>query len=98
LFGDDTWEKIHCTFSPAPNDFIGDGPSTREHFDRMPSYLQFFEMFWPSHVLRKIKIETNRYARELDDNGRRRGGDSWYPVAEMELRVFMAINFYIGMR
>jgi hypothetical protein len=48
LYGDDSWEKIHCTFSPPPCDFTGDGPCTRENFDRMPSYLQFFEMFWPS--------------------------------------------------
>lgn len=49
-------------------------------------------------MLRDICRETNCYAGSLDEDGRPRGRDGWYPVTMKELQVFMACSLYMGMK
>jgi hypothetical protein len=48
-------------------------------------------------VLNRICVETNRYAQE-DDGGKPKGGHVWYDVEEGELRAFMGVRLWMGMR
>jgi hypothetical protein len=73
LYCDETWKKDRFTFDPPPTDFIGyGGPSGATFFHRMPTFLTLFRLFWPDTLLRKISVETNRYATTVDGNGKYR--------------------------
>jgi hypothetical protein len=49
--------------------------------------------------LRKIFIETNRYAMEsLDAHGSTRGGPKWETLTVPGLKAFLAIHMYMGMK
>jgi hypothetical protein len=48
-------------------------------------------------VLRSICIETNWYARAVED-GKTKGGVDWYDIDEKELRTFLAVSLYMGMK
>jgi hypothetical protein len=51
---------------------------TSRFFDHIPTILQLFDLFWPSTLLRKIVIESNRYATHpLDALGNTIGGRKW---------------------
>jgi hypothetical protein len=63
----------------------------------MPSFLHLFGLFWTREVLQNICIETNRYARVVE-GGKTKGGDDWYDMQEKELRTFLAVSLYIGMK
>jgi hypothetical protein len=69
----------------------------RHEYTRMPTYLHLFGLFWTHTVLNRICLETNRYARE-DEGGKPKGGHDWYDVDEGELRAFMGIRLWMGMR
>jgi hypothetical protein len=65
----------------------------------MPTILQLFELFWPFNLLRKIVIETNRYATEsLDAHGSTRGGPKWETLTVPGLKAFLAIHMYMSMK
>ena len=63
----------------------------------MPTFLYLFGIFWTQNVLQNICIESNRYARVLED-GKMTGGDDWHVVDEKEMRTFFAISLYMGMK
>jgi hypothetical protein len=69
-----------------------------EEYDSVPSYVAFFRKFWSHETLKKVCRETNRYAGSLDENEIPRGRAGWYPMMEKELKVFMAVIFYMGMK
>jgi hypothetical protein len=97
LFWEGTWSQSSNTFSPEPLPYSG-GPSGLKHdYTRMPTYLHLFGLFWTHTVLRRICAKTNRYAQE-DDGGKPKGGDDWYDVDEGELRAFMGVRLWMGMR
>ena len=103
MYGDDTWSKFFNTYDPPKIEFVGEESSLSEAFleqfeGRMPSFLQFWETFWPFSTMRDIANETNRYALEVDKRGYYRGGAVWYPINAMELRFFMVVLFYMGMK
>jgi hypothetical protein len=59
----------------------------------------FFELFWPFTMLRKIVFETNRYAtHSLDALGNTMGGAKWVSTSVAELKAFLAIHMYMGMK
>jgi hypothetical protein len=73
-YRDETWSQKCFTYDPKPRAFVG-RRGTQRFFERMPTILQLFELFWPFNLLCKIIIETNRYATEpLDARGNTRGG------------------------
>jgi hypothetical protein len=47
--------------------------------------------------LNRICVETNRYAQE-DDGWKPKRGHDWYDVDEGELRAFMGVRLWMGMR
>jgi hypothetical protein len=70
----DTWSTKFFTYDPKPKDFLG-RMGTTNFFAYIPSILTLFELFWPFNLMRKIVIETNRYATHvLDALGNTRGG------------------------
>jgi hypothetical protein len=74
LFRDDTWNTKYFTYDPKPKDFTG-RIGTSQFFEHTPTILTLFELFWPFNLLRKIVMETNRYATHvLDAMGNTRGG------------------------
>jgi hypothetical protein len=73
-YRDETWSQRSFTYDPKPREFLG-RRGTQKFFAHMPTLLQLFELFWPFNLLRKIFIETNRYATEpLNAQGSTRGG------------------------
>jgi len=52
--------------------------------------MQLFSLFWPYTLLRKIVVETNRYATALDEHGKTEGGDSWVPLSVTGLKAYLA--------
>jgi hypothetical protein len=54
-------------------------------------------LFWTHMVLNLICVETNRYARE-DEGGKPKGGHDWYDVDEGELRAFMGVRLWMGVK
>ena len=64
----------------------------------MPLFLTLFHMFWPILMLMDIMDETSRYATTANDEGHIRGGVRWKPVMVRELKAFLAITMYMGMK
>ena len=59
---------------------------------RMPSLTFLFGMFWTYTTLRRIVIETNRYAMEEDEDGNvspNCGKKNWKLFSILELRAFI---------
>jgi hypothetical protein len=65
-YGDETWTQQSFTYAPKPKALIG-RRGTMQFFEHFPTVLQLFEFFWPFNLMRKIVIETNRYATERID-------------------------------
>jgi hypothetical protein len=57
-----------------------------------------FEIFWPHHILEKIVCESNRYATELGQDEKTRGGPHWENMTIPELKAFFAVLLYMGMK
>jgi hypothetical protein len=97
-YRDKTWSHKCFTYDPKPRAFVG-RRDTKRFFERIPTIWQLFELFWPFNLLRKIVIETNRYATEpLDARGNTRGGKKWKALTVAGLKAFMAIHMYMGMK
>ena len=63
---DETWSQKCFIYDPKPRKFIG-RRGIMQFFERIPTILQLFELFWPFNLLCKIVTETNRYATEPSD-------------------------------
>jgi hypothetical protein len=48
--------------------------------------------------LKKIVVETNRYATVVDGDGKTKGGPKWYNLTVPELKAFIALSFYMGLK
>jgi hypothetical protein len=94
LFCDSTWKKDHVTYDPEPSEFTG-VRGNNYFWNKVPTMLQLFEIFWPHNVLRDIVIETNRYATEDLRGGKTYGGK---PLTISGLKAFIAILLYMGMK
>jgi hypothetical protein len=97
LFREGTWSQSSNTFSPEPLPYSGGPRGLKHDYTRMPTYLHLFGLFWTHTVLNRICVETNRYAQE-DDGGKPKGGHDWYDIEEGELRAFMGVRLWMGMR
>jgi hypothetical protein len=97
-YRDETWSQDFFTYDPKPKQFLG-RRGTSKFFDHIPTILQLFELFWPFNMLRKIVFETNRYAtHSLDALGNTMGGAKWVSTSVAELKAFLAIHMYMGMK
>jgi hypothetical protein len=90
----ETWSKLYASYDPVPMPFTGDNSGLTEQYESIPSYVELFRKFWSHETLRRI----NRYAGSLDENRVPRGRGGWYPITEKELKVFMAVILYMGMK
>jgi hypothetical protein len=98
VYKDETWSTKFFTYDPKPKEFRG-RMGTTKFFAHMPSLLTLFELFWPFNLLRKIVIETNRYASHVVDAlGNTIGGPKWVHTSVAELKAFLAIHMYMGMK
>jgi hypothetical protein len=98
VYRDETWSTKFFTYDPKPKEFLG-RMGTTKFFVHMPSLLTLFELFWPFNLLCKIVIETNRYTSQVVDAlGNTRGGPKWVQTSVAELKAFLAIHMYMGMR
>jgi hypothetical protein len=97
LFWEGTWSQSSNIFLPEPSPYLGGPSSLKNEYIRMPTFLHLFGLFWTHTVLHHICVETNRHAQE-DDGGKPKGGHAWYDVEEGELRAFMAVRLWMGMR
>jgi hypothetical protein len=97
-YRDETWSKKFFTYDPPPREFRGRRGTSR-FFPHLRRILQLWELFWPFTLLRKIVTETNRYASHpLDALGNTMGGKKWVNLSVAELKAFLAIHMYMGMR
>jgi hypothetical protein len=78
--------------------FVEESIGLTKEYTEIPSYIHLFEQFWTFHMLQDICLETNWYADSLDENGRLRAKTRWYPIMVRELKVFLAISLYMGMK
>jgi len=97
VYRDSTWYQDFCTYDPKPKKFFGLSESTFPG-RQFPSFSTLFDLFWPVWILRDIVTETNRYATTINTDGRTYGGPHWRNFTVLELKVFMAIILYMGMR
>jgi hypothetical protein len=63
-FADARWKKEQFHYKPHPQEFSGPSLGLKRNWDKIPTMLQLFGLFWTRDTLRKICVETNRYARE----------------------------------
>jgi hypothetical protein len=101
-YQDETWSQQFFTYDPKPQEFLGKRGTSR-FFDHIPNILQLFDLFWPFSLLCKIVYETNRYATHpLDVHGNTMGGGGggwkWVNTTIAELKAFLAIHMYMGMK
>jgi hypothetical protein len=94
----ESWTRQYATYDQEPMHFSQENIGLTEEYDSVPSYVALFRKFWSHETLRKVCRETNCYAGSLDENGNPRGRAGWYPMTEKELKVFMAVIFYMGMK
>jgi hypothetical protein len=97
LFREGTWSQSSNTFSPEPSPYSGGTSGLKQEYTRMPTFLHLFGLFWTHTVMNRICVETNRYAQE-DDGGKPKGGHDWYDVQKRELRAFMGVRLWMGMK
>lgn len=103
IYCDASWQKTVSTFDPAPAKFRGPTPGLPIPSNKMPTLYTLFHKFWTPHTLRKICAETNRYASEINPRSKctpkkLRGGDTWFALHPPELRAFLAISLYMGIK
>jgi hypothetical protein len=96
-YRNDTWGKENFTYNPKPMEFRGWEGGTQE-WARFPTFMQLFALFWPNQRLKKIVVETNRYATEVHGGGHTEGGAKWYNLTVPELKAFIALSFYMGLK
>lgn len=103
---DATWKQRYYNFSLTPKPFSGPPVGLKNVYDKVPTMLQLFGFFWGRRVLRKICMETNRYATESltvqKEDGTEetytRGGPLWYSIDVAELKAFIALTLYMGLK
>ena len=99
IYRDQTWNQDHATYIVDPIEFNGAGVGASSFLHIFPTFLQLWELFWPSTLLSSIVRETNRYATTpMGDGGRTMGGPQWKPFTISELKAFFAIHLYMGMK
>ena len=59
---DERWNQMYYGFCPRPMDFCGPLQGLTMEFNKVPSLLQLWNLFWPKKILIKICKETNSYA------------------------------------
>jgi hypothetical protein len=51
-----TWSKTHSVYDPIPTPFSGNSLGLIGEYNEIPSYVQFFEIFWTFNMLRDICV------------------------------------------
>ena len=97
-YGPSEWSKSHSTYDPQPMEFMVENVGLTHVYDSVPLYIGLFSIFWPISLLRDIAYETNCFVRSLDNEGMAWGREGWYLVTWKELRVFLAVILYMGMK
>lgn len=97
LYCDCNWNQKSTAYDPEPQEFVGDAESNI-FWRYFPTFMQFFEIFWPDHILHAIVMETNRYATVENAHGKTIGGPGWKPFTVPEFKVFLATILYMGMK
>jgi hypothetical protein len=84
-FQDHTWSQEFFIYDPKPREFTSlCCPTT--FFAGISTLLQLFDLFWPRILLRKIVVETNRYATHpLDAQGKTMEGPKLKNLRIVEL-------------
>lgn len=110
LYSDSKWQNRYYNFHPSPSEFSGPPQGLKKNYDRVPTMLQFFGIFWDRDTLHRICAEINRYAMEelkvkkygeADDGHNEfytRGGVDWFPIDEKELKAFIVVSLYMGLK
>lgn len=92
-----TWSRSNFTYFPKPKVFVS-APGPSEAFRAMPNFMQLFSLFWPYTLLRKIIVESNRYATTPDEHGNTRGGQGWLPLTMRTLKAYLAACILMGLK
>lgn len=66
IYSDNSWQKTFSTFDPTHAAFRGPMLSLLYLSNRMPISYPLFHKFWTPQNLRKIGVETNRYASDIN--------------------------------
>ena len=98
LYQEGTWLQSSNTFSLEPLPYSRRPSGLKHEYTRMPTYLYLFGLFWTHTVLTCMCVETKFQYAQHDDGGKLKEGHDWYNVDEEELRAFMGVRLWIGMR
>jgi len=103
VFNEDSWQKTFYRFDPAPLAFSDPTLGLPNPSPKMTTLYSLFHKFWTQKTLWKICAETNRYASEINPRSRctskkLRGGETWFALHPPELRPFLAISLYMGIK
>ena len=66
IYYDASWQKPISIYDPAHAAFRGPTPGLLNPSNKMPTLYALFHKFWTHHTLRKICVETNRYASKIN--------------------------------
>ena len=98
IFRDETWSQACFTHDPKPLEF-DECSSTTTSYEALSSMLHLWKLFWPYELMKKIVRESNQYAATpMDDLENTIGGSHWKSLTIVELKAFIAIHFYMGLK
>jgi hypothetical protein len=98
LYRDECWSQNNFTYDSMPMEFLGRNGTIDDHY-HAPTILFLFHLFWPTSLLEKIVNETSRYATHcMDALGNTRGGMNWMNLSIVELKAFLAVHMYMGLK
>ena len=97
VFRDETWNQNNFIYDPTPLPFTGQKGWTT-YCRYLPTFLYLWEIFWPFSRLCSIVRESNRYATTNMGDGKTMGGRMWTDLTVPELKCFIAILLYMGMK
>ena len=96
LYWDDIWNQEHFTYDLKPHSFVeASGPNV--FWNKFPTMMQLFGLFWSFNILQDIVNETDWYATSYISNGVIPGGDHWILFTVAEFKAWFAIWLYMGM-
>ena len=97
-FRDEMWNNPNFVYNPLPKPFSGNVRGPKFIYRIVPTFMVLFQLFWTLAIMSDIVVETNLYATSKDPSGKCKGGENWEEFTVLELRAFMAMAIYMGMK
>ena len=97
----ESWNEDKVSLLGSRDNFCGPQPGYRRGGEGVPGVTEVFDLYWTPETLRRIVVETNRYAREgsgIASDSRTKGGPRWKDVTVSELRAWLGVCILMGVK